>query len=333
MARFLWKTRCANVPWWGRSRGFTLIELLVVIAIIAILIGLLLPAVQKVREAAARAQCQNNLHQLGLAIQNCAGTNQGLMPPALGGYPQMNPNGSRCQVPAPGYSGSWAGLLFWLLPYVEQQNLFNICACTAYPNDYDPEQGAYPASQGGVMNKALKLYLCPSDPTANNGLGYGGWAAVGSYVYNGGIFKGVSQGWNGLANFPATLTDGTSNTIFFADCYSGGTYNGDANLWWWSYNSFQSPPGANDCGGIFYGPLYPPLVTPSVTFCINNTMEFSWGGGSPSQCMCRATSPHTGGTNVGMADGSARLVAQGISGTTWYFACTPNNGDVLGPDW
>lgn len=106
----------------------------------------------------------------------------------------------------------------------------------------------------------------------------------------------------------------------------------DANLWWWSYPSFQSPPNSQDCGGIFYGPLYPPLVTPSVSFCLTNKTSWSWGG-TISQCMCRATSPHTGGTNVGMADGSARFVAQGISGTTWYFASTPNNGDILGPDW
>src|SRR5208282_3766952 len=113
--------RCANGPG-AKGRGFTLIELLVVIAIIAILIGLLLPAVQKVREAAARAQCQNNLNQMVLATHNCSDTNQGKMPPGLGGYPTV------ATMPGAGRgTGSYGGLFFYLLPYIEQQNMYNFC--------------------------------------------------------------------------------------------------------------------------------------------------------------------------------------------------------------
>src|SRR6201997_1961213 len=104
-----------------RWRGFTLIELLVVIAIIAILIGLLLPAVQKVREAAARAQCSNNLKQMSLAIHNLAGTYNGKLPPGIGSFPEQR-NGKRCNDGTP--ATSFGGLLFYLLPYIEQDNLF-----------------------------------------------------------------------------------------------------------------------------------------------------------------------------------------------------------------
>src|SRR6187401_866863 len=99
----------------SRSRGFTLIELLVVIAIIAILIGLLLPAVQKVREAAARSQCQDNMHNIIIALINAADTNQGKMPPGLGLYTSRN------AVTNNGHGG----LFLHILPYMEQQPAYN----------------------------------------------------------------------------------------------------------------------------------------------------------------------------------------------------------------
>jgi len=335
MARLLWSIKCSGARKLGK-RGFTLIELLVVIAIIAILIGLLLPAVQKVREAAARMSCQNNLKQIGLAIQNCADTNQGKMPPSMGGYPTTATVPSPTDGPANlqrGLAGnSFGGPLFYLLPYIEQTNLWNACVIPA-GNGYDPELGVRPQAQGGAILDLVKVYQCPSDPTWGNGL-MQGWASVGSYAYNGMIFQPVwLAGW---ARYPATITDGTSNTVFFTETYSMGTGNtGQPTLWWWDYNGFQSAFNSNfawdDCAPLNYvGPAYTPLITPTPSYCLNNIGPNVSGF---SVCMCRATSPHTGGINVGMGDGSVRFVAQGISGATWFAACTPQQGDLLGADW
>jgi prepilin-type N-terminal cleavage/methylation domain-containing protein/prepilin-type processing-associated H-X9-DG protein len=310
-----------------RWRGFTLIELLVVIAIIAILIGLLLPAVQKVREAAARAQCQNNLHQMSLAIQNMAGTYNGTLPPSFGTFPTTGKG--RC---GGNTASAFGGLLFFMLPYMEQEPLYKACNCTS-PNGsgFDPEKGTLPLAAGGVLNVPVKSYICPSDPTSSLG-----WAANGSYSINGLLFK---QDWVGLGNFPGNLQDGTSQTIMFSETYGGNYrglngYNGDPNYYWWDINVFQADNKASgECGTFNYvGPTFTPLFRPTLDYCSKNTHAWSWGG-SASVCLCMPVSPHNGGINVAMGDGSVRMVSDGISGSTWYAACTPASGDVLGTDW
>jgi len=318
-----------------RGRGFTLIELLVVIAIIAILIGLLLPAVQKVRDAAARAQCQNNLKQISLATANCADTNSGNLPPAIGTYPSNLQGATQWVCPKP-VNTAWGGYLYHLLPYMEQGNLYNATQCLDAGGNkiqgYGIEDGGAPGTGQSYkwINQPVKSYLCPGDPTAQQGST--GWAAVGSYVYNGMLFQ---ADWNGYSRYPASITDGTSNTIFFTETYAGATYqNSDQTLWWWDYNSFETPTSANgDCGGLnYYGTAYTPLIAPTPTYCQSNSIPWTWGGAA-SVCMCRAVSPHTSGINVGLGDGSVRFLGQGLAPTTWFAACTPANGDILGTDW
>ncbi len=316
-----------------RWRGFTLIELLVVIAIIAILIGLLLPAVQKVRDAAARAQCQNNLKQIALAMQNLAGAYNGKLPPLEGSFPNYGiDDAPNC--PAPPASGGYGGALYHLLPWVEQQNMYNASVCNNNPNfHYVYANGSY--SSGGVSGLPTpKIYLCPGDPTAGVN-GSFGWGSAGSYALNGMIFQ---ADWVSHSTFPASISDGTSNTAFFAEQYAMANptpNNGDPDFWYWSNPTFQSPNGSNEyCGGAggFAGPAFMPLITPNIPYCQKTEINTYWGG-TLSYCDCVPSSGHAGGLNVGMGDGSVRFVPQGISAGTWFYACTPSSGDLLGSDW
>jgi len=139
-----------------RRRGFTLIELLVVIAIIAILIGLLLPAVQKVREAAARSTCQNNLKQLSLGTVNAADTNVQRLPPSIGLY-------SSSGGPAPGNSDG--GFFLHILPYIEQQNVYKQTSAQPEPNDRNGGLQTYSQWMPAAQNAKIKTLMCPSDFT------------------------------------------------------------------------------------------------------------------------------------------------------------------------
>jgi prepilin-type N-terminal cleavage/methylation domain-containing protein/prepilin-type processing-associated H-X9-DG protein len=297
-------------------RGFTLIELLVVIAIIAILIGLLLPAVQKVREAAARMQCQNNLKQIGLALHNCNDTNDQL-PPLFGRFPQL--------------TGTGNSLHFWLLPYLEQDNLHKSAAFTTAAGTID-----YQVDVNNASNKVIKTYICPGDPSSAGGYpvnapSQGGMPIAGSsYAANGRVFAtnfdtntllpGSGEGQPRLAS---SFADGLSNTILFAEKYvrcgetATGSNNGGST---WARNFWNST-----WGGYFNvrlaGPTYSFQVQPNPYL-------------SMTTCEYRLPStPHSGGIQVLLGDGSVRTVNGGISPATWWAACTPTGGEVLGNDW
>jgi prepilin-type N-terminal cleavage/methylation domain-containing protein len=180
-----------------RRRGFTLIELLVVIAIIAILIGLLLPAVQKVREAASRIQCDNNLKQIALACHDYASANSDRFPPFYNNLP----------------SSGEIQVFVALLPYLEQDNVYNSFGFPLSLQTAGPQIG---------HRAVLKVFQCPSDSTSNGGLGQGDWAD-GCYVANYQVFGAPGAGNNAWANaignpnLNSSFGDGTSNTILFAE--------------------------------------------------------------------------------------------------------------------
>ena len=288
-----------------RRFGFTLIELLVVIAIIGVLIALLLPAVQSAREAARRAQCTNNLKQLGLAIHNYVDAN-GVMP--LGGY--FNPDPSAL---------AWErGCLIGLTPYFEQGNIYN-----AFNSSL--RYWSYPANDT-VLGAKIGTLFCPSDPEVAEGNGRYTQFAAPRPAFNAGLtsYRAICGPWvnpprggnpattanwstlksnaKGVVHIESSTTfasirDGTSNTLLFGEGAYGALNQFDKdNFHWWI---------AGNYGDTMQSCMFPPNPHKSLE-------AFRDARNSASIFVVSATSFHPGGTNFAFCDGSVRFLKDTI---------------------
>ena len=313
-------------------RGFTLIELLVVIAIIAVLISLLVPAVQKVRTAASRTQSENNLKQIVLASHSFNDAYH-FLPPPYGNSPPFTfgPNSAQ------------GNAFFFILPFIEQQNLYNQ-SLTKY------QWGNFNIYNSTAVNGRIDLYINPADytitQTSTNPISYSANAAALGY--------GSKQTFK-------NITDGASNTIFFAEAlgqcsqgltFTGFNWKGSYPNWtgytetfssgsmspvYWNSQSYPAAPYYY----YFYGiPLIQPVIgSQGQVYTLDydsTTGQLTWSPSmpnfsSPGTCL-RPSTPYEREL-VAMGDGRVISLNSTISVSTWNAANTPSSGDTMGPDF
>jgi prepilin-type N-terminal cleavage/methylation domain-containing protein len=313
----------STLPTAPARRGFTLIELLVVIAIIAVLIGLLLPAVQKVRSAAARSASTNNIKQIMLANHSFHDAN-GILPPLSA-------------VLVPGSGQPVSGYL-WILPYIEQDNVYQLARANG---------GAWPGGANSAGSKKIKTYVSPRDPTnppddwtESNG---GTWApscyAMNHAVYGTpndpipgpDVIDKVTKG-NGRLKL-TTIGDGTSNTVGIAEQYAlcGPQDSGHPTSDGWTHKSWAyNITWAYNIGPYFDTRLMTNLPTGNLV--ITATMTSTPPQSQPTIAACNPYGVQAidGVCLVGMMDGSVRGVSPSVDQTAWCRALWPNDGLVVG---
>jgi prepilin-type N-terminal cleavage/methylation domain-containing protein len=329
-----------------RRRGFTLIELLVVIALIAILIGLLLPAVQKVRQAAARTQSANNLHQLGIAAHSYNDSNKGMPPYYMYAY-----GGSG------GATGSWP---FALLPFVEQDNVYKATlgpiqykyeytytyngTTTSNNNTYNYGGTGYQAHR--AARGKMKVFSSPIDVTLDmveSPSSYQINIQVGGYAYN---YPGYSYKSGQTLE---RIADGTSNTLLFAEgnarCgtrtdysryYGAGSYYSYQYDRVWNYDpmwskytyTYQAPGSGRPYQYEYVGQIYPYFYAYAST---SYTPEVPVSAGVCNYYRAQAFTP--AGCMVSLCDGSVKTISASIAPATWGALGSPASGDNPGGNW
>jgi prepilin-type N-terminal cleavage/methylation domain-containing protein/prepilin-type processing-associated H-X9-DG protein len=304
-------------------RGFTLIELLVVIAVVAILVGLLLPAVQKVREAASRVKCQNNLKQLALALHS--------RHDAYGSFPKgaVWNNGGYYDAPRSGWN-------YALFPYLEQDNVYRRLPPEAARQQWYPWWSAEATDPNGPTRVLIPTWLCPSDDGARFNSQPWGVFSLGNYhAFFGGLTLGgalaATPGQRAAlgVNFGARLSDfadGTSNTMVLGEYLrSRGAGNDQRGMPWGDqpgygqvYTQLSPNSGSPDLLYVGWCDSQPAANLP----CVN-------GDGGPNNTVA-ARSRHRGGVNVALGDGSVRFVRDEVDLlTVWRPLATIAGGEVV----